>query len=370
MKNVKTGHTVPCVCIDAGHYGKYNQSPVVPEYWESVQMWKLHLLLKAELEKRGIKVIVTRKNQGEDLDLVKRGKMAEDADLFWSGHSDAAATEDPNWVTVYYQVDDNCGQMDEQSKEIAELLAKCVSKVMGVEYQCRAVKSSSDRDGNGYKDDYYGVLRGAHAVHTPGVLPEHGFHTNPEQARWLLDEANLQKLAESEAEVIANWFDWRQEEPEHWYRIRESWDKPETQQGAYRDPEAAKAACPVGYSVYNWYGNCVYYNGGGEFVTDNRELFIRCVQDVCGATVDGVAGPETLSKTPTISATFNRDHPVVAAVQEYLYNLGYEEVGSVDGTAGPKFTAALAHFQQDHGCTPTGIAEEWGKTWQKLLGLV
>jgi len=272
-------------------------------------------------------------------------------------------------VVAFHQVDDNCGQMDEQSKEIAELLAASVAKVMGVGYECRAVKSSSDRDGNGYKDDYYGVLRGAHSVHTPSVILEHGFHTNPEQARWLLDEGNLQKLAEAEAEAICQYFDWHQEEPEHWYRIRQSWDKPETQVGAYKDPEAAKAACPVGYSVYNWHGNCVYYNGGGEFVTDNREIFIEKVQDFCGATVDGIAGPETLSKTVTISATFNRKHLVVVAVQEYLYNLGYEEVGSADGIAGPKFTAALAHFQQDNGCTPTGIAEEWGKTWQKLLGL-
>ena len=369
MKNVKPGHLVPVTCLDAGHFGKYNRSPVLPEYYESDMNWKLHLLLKAELEKRGIKVLVTRPDKDKDLDLVTRGKMAEDADLFWSGHSNAAATEDPNWVTVYYQVDDNCGQMDEQSKEIAELLAKCVSKVMGVEYQCRAVKSSSDRDGNGYKDDYYGVLRGAHAVHTPGVLPEHGFHTNPEQARWLLDEGNLQRLAEAEAEAICQYFDWHQEEPEHWYRIRKSWDKPETQQGAYKDPEAAKAACPVGYSVYNWHGNCIYYNGGGEFVTDNREIFIRGVQDACGAKEDGIAGPETLSKTVTISAAFNSKHPVVVAVQMYLYNLGYEEVGTADGIAGPKFTAALAHFQQDHECTPSGIAEEWGKTWQKLLGM-
>lgn len=315
MKNVKPGHLVPVTCLDAGHFGKYNRSPVLPEYYESDMNWKLHLLLKAELEKRGIKVIVTRQDKDKDLDLVTRGKMAEDADLFWSGHSNAAATEDPNWVTVYYQVDDNCGQMDEQSKEIAELLAKCVSKVMGVEYQCRAVKSSSDRDGNGYKDDYYGVLRGAHAVHTPGVLPEHGFHTNPEQARWLLDDCNLQKLAEAEAEAICKWFDWQQEK------------------------------------------------------TYSQKDFIRDVQAACGAKVDGIAGPETLSKTVTISATINHKHPVVKAIQKKFAAMGYEEVGSADGIAGPKFKSAMAHFQLDHECTPTGVAEEWGKTWQKLLGL-
>ena len=158
-------------------------------------------------------------------------------------------------------------------------------------------------------------------------------------------------------------------EPEHWYRIRKSWEDAKSQVAAYKDPEAAKKNCPEGYSVFNWNGNCIYYNGGGEFVTDAKELFIRGVQDACGATDDGIAGPETLSKTVTISATVNKKHPVVVHVQMYLYALGYEEVGTADGIAGPKFTSALAHFQQDNECTPTGIAEAWGKTWQKLLEL-
>ena len=315
MRNVKPGHLVPVMCIDAGHCGKYNQSPVVPEYYESDMNWKLHLLLKAELEKRGIRVILTRPDQNTDLDLVKRGMLAQDADAFLSEHSNAAATKDPNWVMAYHQVDDNCGEMDEQSRELAELMAAAAAKVMGVDYECRAVKSSADRDGNGYKDDYYGVLRGAHAVHTAGVILEHGFHTNEAQARWLLDEANLQKLAEAEAEAICQYFDWHQEE-------------------AY-----------------------------------TQDDFIREVQAACGTTVNGSPWPETLFKTVTVSATINHKHPVVKAIQKKLAAMGYEEVGSADGIAGPKFTSALAHFQQEHECTPTGIAEEWGKTWQKLLGM-
>jgi len=260
MKNVKPGHDVPVVCLDAGHAGKYNRSPVVPEYYESDMNWKLHLLLKAELEKRGIKVITTRPDQATDLALEKRGKLAQDADLFESLHSNAAEQESTDYVVAMYQVDDHCGEMDKQSLEIASRLSSCVAEIMGVKARVWASQSDHDRDGNGYKDDYYGVLRGAHSVHTPGVIVEHGFHTNPEQARWLLDEGNLQKLAEAEAEAICQYFDWQQEEPEHWYRIRESWDKPDTQVGAYKDPEAAKAACPVGYSVYNWEGDVVYTN--------------------------------------------------------------------------------------------------------------
>lgn len=207
MKNVKAGHSKPIVCLDAGHYGKYNQSPVVKSYYESNMTWKLHLKLKAELEKKGIIVTTTRKSQNFDLDLVLRGEASKGADLFLSLHSNAASNSKPNWVVGMYFVDDNCGKIDEQSHEIANLLSQEVAQVMGVTYQISTRKSSKDRDGNGYKDDYYGVLRGAHSVGTPGIILEHGFHTNKANTEWLMKDGNLDKLAKAEAEVIAKWFD-------------------------------------------------------------------------------------------------------------------------------------------------------------------
>lgn len=43
------------ICLDAGHYGKYNQSPVFKSYYESEMTWRLHRMLQAELELRGYK---------------------------------------------------------------------------------------------------------------------------------------------------------------------------------------------------------------------------------------------------------------------------------------------------------------------------
>ena len=98
-----------------------------------------------------------------------------------------------------------------------------------------------------------------------------------------------------------------------------------------------------------------------------HKQFVQDVQAACSAAVDGIPGPETLSKTVTIGAKYNNRHGCIKPVQHWLGALGYEEVGEADGIAGVKFTAAMAHFQQDNGCTPTGIAEAWGQTWQKLL---
>lgn len=191
------------ICLDAGHYGKYNRSPVVKNYYESDMAWKLHLLLKKYLEQYGFEVIQTRSSQTKDMELTDRGKKAKGCDLFLSLHSNAASAENVDYVVCMYQVDDNCGNMDEQSKVLAKKLADCVAEAMGAEAKTWSTKSSKDRDGDGYKDDYYGVLRGAHSVGTPGVIIEHGFHTNKAQAEWLMNDGNLDKLAKAEAAVIA-----------------------------------------------------------------------------------------------------------------------------------------------------------------------
>ncbi len=99
------------------------------------------------------------------------------------------------------------------------------------------------------------------------------------------------------------------------------------------------------------------------------EQFIRDVQDACGAAVDGIAGPETISMTPTLSEIKNNTHAAVEAVQKRLAQLGYTEVGKADGIAGPKFTAAVTRFQEDNRCWADGEITARNKTWKKLLGM-
>ena len=206
MKNVKQGHMQPVVCLDAGHFGKQNRSSVVPDFYESQINWKLQDLLSDCLEDCGIKVVKTRLDPTKDLELTMRGRQAKNCDLFISLHVNAAENPNANYVLGVHMVDDDCSEIDEQSKQVAKLLSDCVAKVMGVKAESWTRKSANDRDGNGYKDDYYGVLRGAHSVGTAGVILEHGFYTNKAQAEFLLDNNNLKKIADAEAKVIADWF--------------------------------------------------------------------------------------------------------------------------------------------------------------------
>ncbi len=99
-----------------------------------------------------------------------------------------------------------------------------------------------------------------------------------------------------------------------------------------------------------------------------KKQFIRDVQSVTGAKTDGIAGPETLSKTITVSKTVNRKHPIVKFIQKYLNALGYN-CGTVDGIAGNKFDAAVRAYQKAKGCISDGEITAGKNTWRTLLGL-
>ena len=180
------------VCLDAGHYGNYNAG-AVKGYYESVRMWKLTELLAKELTGRGIAVIKTRSNQATDLALTSRGRKAKGCDLFLSMHSNAASAESVDYPVAYVPLNGT-------GTAIGQKLADIVADVMGTVQNGR----TATRKGSGGAD-YYGVIRGAVAVGVPGVILEHSFHTNPKAAAWLMNDANLAKLAKAEADCIAEW---------------------------------------------------------------------------------------------------------------------------------------------------------------------
>lgn len=184
------------ICLDAGHYGKYNRSPAVKSYYESEMNWKLHLLLEKYLTQAGFTVVKTRTDPAKDMALTTRGKAAKGCDLLLSLHSNAVSggmDETVDYPVAYYPVSG-------AAKALGETLAACVASVMETKQPGRV---STRRGKHG---DYYGVLRGAAAVGVPGLILEHSFHTNTRAAQWLLDEGNLDKMARAEAQVLADYF--------------------------------------------------------------------------------------------------------------------------------------------------------------------
>ena len=348
MKNVKSGHSAPIVCLDAGHYGKYNQSPAVKSYYESEMNWKLHNYLATELQAYGIQVKKTRSNQAKDLGLYDRGAASKGCDLFLSIHSNAVGSyvdETVDYVRVYHLYEDDGTDVDEKSKALAKLLAPVIADTMQVKQggQTATRKASKDANGDGVmNDNYYGVLNGSRLVGTAGLILEHSFHTNTRATQWLLEDANLRKMAKAEAAVIAAYYGMTkaEEEPEHWYRIRESWDKPNTQKGAYKDLANAKANCPEGYTVFDWNGQAVYTNK-----------------------------PQPTTYTLALPILRKGDKGnTVKAMQMLLIANGYNcGPWGADGDFGTNTMEAVIHYQTEHNMPGDGIVGP--DTMGSLLGL-
>ena len=329
MKNVKPRHERPVVFLDAGHYGKYNQSPVVPEYYESEMNWKLQGLLQKELTALGMEVRLVRQDQQVDLNEYYRGTAAEGGDLLLSVHSNAAQRENADYPLVYLP-------LSGAGRELAEALAKCIRDLMDT---VEPGKTASKEGANG---DYYGVIRGAAAVGTVALILEHSFHTNRRSTLWLLEDGNLEAMAKAEAQEVARWFGLA-EAPELWYRIRKSWDAAESQLAAYKSLEGAIRACPVGYSVFDAGGNAVYTNYAAN-----------------PANTDSFA--VTMTKLQLGSKGLQ-----VRALQQLLIGNGFPcgDAGA-DGIFGADTEESLMAFQREALLVPSGTTDR--STMEKLLG--
>lgn len=105
--------------------------------------------------------------------------------------------------------------------------------------------------------------------------------------------------------------------------------------------------------------------------TYQQKDFVREVQMCIGAGMDGIAGPQTLSKTVTVSAKVNRKHAVVLPLQKFLKKKGYYK-DALDRIAGKNFTTAVNSYQKNvlRYNKPDGEITKKGKMWKSLLGLI
>lgn len=195
------------VTIDPGHDEKSNISPTVKGYIEGVQMFKLAGFLAAELNGYGITTEITRKKITENPAISERGKLAarNGSSLFVSLHSNApckgANGKYDTSITgtcIYYSL------TDPANKSFADKLGAAISTAMGHKYRGSFTREYSAQ----HRDwDYYGVIRNAAQNGCKAAfLIEHGFHTNPKDAAFLMNDSSLKLLAQAEAKIIAEYF--------------------------------------------------------------------------------------------------------------------------------------------------------------------
>ena len=118
-------------------------------------------------------------------------------------------------------------------------------------------------------------------------------------------------------------------------------------------------------------GNVVHIDTKLEDIDNAYKTFVKDLQAAIGANVDGIAGSETLSKTPTLSTSTGWNHAAVKSLQVYLQSLGYD-LGKcgVDGQFGKDMKACIKKYQRDNKL-PYADGKITAKmyTWKKLLKL-
>lgn len=201
------------ITLDPGH-GRMSNRGIDRTYYEGTRMFKLAYLLKSELEKYDdVTVFVTRGELDDDPTLSERGIMAREngSMLFISLHSNGADSERAHGVSLYRSV-----RLD-GSVRLAHLLADGVTDVInsvtGITYK-RGVKTRTYKE-NGKTYDYYGVIRNSAGGGVEySYIIEHGFHTNEKECAFLLDDDNLLKIAQREAQIIAQYFSLKEKQSE------------------------------------------------------------------------------------------------------------------------------------------------------------
>lgn len=199
------------ICLDPGHDKGYNPSPCGFGYSEGTRMFEFCVLLKAALERyKDVTVVMTRQKVEDDLSLYNRAVCGKDCDLLISAHSNAVETgvnENVDYVSCYYPVS---GAL----QELANKLAAVVAKTIGTNQAPKAIQKWN----SAHTADWMGIIRHSVAFGVPALLLEHSFHTNTRVTKWLMSDDNLQQLADAEAEVIAESYNFEKEEDEMRYK--------------------------------------------------------------------------------------------------------------------------------------------------------
>lgn len=195
--------------IDPGHATeKQNHSPVVSAYYESAFTFKAAMYAKARFEALGCIVILTRTNINDNPSLKKRGLTFNGCDAAFSFHSNACDDETVDHPSIIIPRDD--GGVDMAGCiELGNRLGNSIHVIMDTKQVAKVYSKDAKYDRNGDKilgnDEYYGIMDGAQQTDCPiYMIVEHGFHTNKANATWLLNEANVKRIAEADADVIYN----------------------------------------------------------------------------------------------------------------------------------------------------------------------
>lgn len=161
-----------------------------PEYKITLD---ISLKLKAKLESKGVKVIMTREKNDVNLSNIERAQIANNAGaaLFVRIHADGNTDHEKSGISTLYPT----------SNQWTALIYKDSKSAAGIVQKSVVVVASHKDNGIVARGD----LTGFNWSKVPAILVETGFMTNPEEDATLNDPPYQDKLAEGICNGILNY---------------------------------------------------------------------------------------------------------------------------------------------------------------------
>ena len=215
------------IVLDPGHGGN-DGGASANGLTESALTLSIAKYCKAALQQySGVTVYMTRESDAY-VDLKARTDYAKSvgADAIVSIHINSAGASSANGAEVWYP--NNSSFKNELHGSGASLSQSILNKITALGLSDRGIKTRDYGDGgsesryeDGSMSDYYAIIRRARQNGYLGIIVEHAFITNPNDAAFLGQDSNLRKLGEADAEGIADAFGltkgyWEQDAEGNW----------------------------------------------------------------------------------------------------------------------------------------------------------
>lgn len=204
-KKASNGDVV--VVLDPGHGGG-DPGAIGNGLRESDINYSIAQHCKNELEEYSGVVVYMTRTENENPSLAERVDRAANwgADAFVSIHINSAGAT-ATGAEVWYP---NSSYRPDLHNQGADLSSKILQELTALGLANRGIKVRDSENGTLYPTgdiaDYYGVIKRSKEAGFPGIIIEHAFITNPNDAAKLADDNFRQKMGIADATGIANYF--------------------------------------------------------------------------------------------------------------------------------------------------------------------
>ena len=211
------------VFLDAGHDGTHRGARGNGLAEESLTLRTMQYCYEELSGYRGVTVYVSRNSSscpypGTTSTACNANRVnaaaAVGASYFVSIHFNSATSATPRGAEVFYPNSNYNAGIGSTGAGLSQQILRQLT-ALGLASHGISIRNSQDKTTypDGSLADYYGVIRRSKLAGITGIIIEHAYVSNPNDAAFLSNETNLQKLGIADATGIANYLGLKKREP-------------------------------------------------------------------------------------------------------------------------------------------------------------